>query len=99
MDGSDSYWHRHSLGWLGSWYAAYGSGSGDDSGGVKAIVHIRLDGVWSNEGGASAPTHHPPNPRPYNMPFAPLCRGGRGWDGWWGRLRRPRSLYAPPIVQ
>ncbi|HKV60246.1 MAG TPA: hypothetical protein VJO32_18300 [Ktedonobacteraceae bacterium] len=19
-------------------------------------------------------------------------RGGRGWDGWWGRLRRPRSL-------
>jgi len=29
--------------------------------------------------------------------IAPSRRGGRGWDEWWGRLRRPRSSIAPKV--
>ena len=53
-----------------------------------------------DEGGASARTHHPPIPRPYNRRSPNVtspCRGGLGWDGRWGRLRRPRSSFTLPL--
>ena len=60
--------------------------------------------VWSavqpsvNMIGTRAAQAPPPTTSAAPVPteaIAPSRRGGGGWDGWWGRLRRPRPYMVP----
>jgi len=72
---------------------------------IWVLANDKIRKMQPGTGGTRAAQAPPPilsaAPTPTTLMPALSGRGGGGWDGWWGRLRRPRScidLHFPDFI-